>query len=701
MKARLFFQAAALFACFAVIPLFAQDLIRRPQLIVTDTSDNQTILQPTMGANDGTDDGSAAKGKDADVYTGSGSPQGAGIACTVLTSDCNGIIGYGFVQFSLAAMPTANIKSAQIQIYTGILHWGCGWPWAEDPNFGLRNVTSDWNEMTIDWNSQPSVDPTPISSYTYAGIAGVSDLKAYGWVSFDVTDLYKGWADGSIPNHGVRISHDNGSCMNCSTAYFYSSDDGITSITYSGSSGGSPNTVSAKLIDASSNEGVVGRPLTFTVGALSCIGSTDSTGLASCPLEAGSGNPNIAIVFEGDTRYYPSSLTTHITDPGNASLAYAGPYSVQNGKSAVLSALLVNYGTPLVGETVTLTLGEGATAQSCTATTDGTGLASCSVGPIAQTAGSTPVTAAFAGDGTYSPDSITVSVTTQAGFGITLSNAGNLSVTPGSATGNTSLISVTPTLGFTGTVNLTCEITSSPASAVSPATCSIPASVDITGATAATATLTVTTTSTTTLGDYAVTVTGTDAATGAITATTIVTATVHATPSFALSKSGDIAMSKGASTGNTAVITVTPSGGFTGTVNLTCAITTSIVNPKDSPTCSIAPSVSITGATAATATLTVNSTAKASNSSDRPMQKLFVLGGGPVLAIVFLFGIPTKRRKLRTTLGMLVMLAALAGGMIACGSKGDSGTTKGSYSITVTATSGSITQTNTVALTIQ
>jgi hypothetical protein len=55
-------------------------------------------------------------------------------------------------------------------------------------------------------------------------------------------------------------------------------------------------------------------------------------------------------------------------------------------------------------------------------------------------------------------------------------------------------------------------------------------------------------------------------------------------------------------------------------------------------------------------------------------------------------------------LGMLALLIALAGGVLACGGGGGTstpGTTAGIYTITVTGTSGMITAANTISLTVQ
>jgi len=80
--------------------------------------------------------------------------------------------------------------------------------------------------------------------------------------------------------------------------------------------------------------------------------------------------------------------------------------------------------------------------------------------------------------------------------------------------------------------------------------------------------------------------------------------------------------------------------------------------------------------------------------------------GGAALACILLFGIPARRSRWRSMVGMSALLTILAGGVLACGgvvSGGSSnpGTTAGAYTITVTGTSGATTATNTVTLNVQ
>jgi uncharacterized membrane protein len=280
--------------------------------------------------------------------------------------------------------------------------------------------------------------------------------------------------------------------------------------------------------------------------------------------------------------------------------------------------------------------------------------------------------------------------------GFTLTNSGNITVIAGATTGNTSIITVTPVNGLTGTVSLNC-IPSGPSGVTSPATCSItPSSVDITGATAQTATLTVTTTSTTTAGAYTVTVTGTAASVAS--QTTSVTVTVNS--GFTLSNSGAISVSPGATTGNTSTITINPVGGFSGTVSLTCAITSAPSGAIDSPTCSLSPASATT-----TSTLTVNTTA-ATTTRNNTSKPFWPAAGGAVLALLVFFGIPARKRNWTAMLGLLLLFVSAAaigcgGGSGGGGGGGNSGTTAGTYTVTVTGTSAGVTATTPVTLTVE
>ena len=176
-------------------------------------------------------------------------------------------------------------------------------------------------------------------------------------------------------------------------------------------------------------------------------------------------------------------------------------------------------------------------------------------------------------------------------------------------------------------------------------------------------------------------------------------------PSFTIAGDAGITVPAGATTGNTSTVTVTPANGFTGTISLSCTITpTAASNPA---TCNLPAAVTINGTTAQTATLTVNTTKAIALNT--PLNLFGLATGGAALACILLFGIPARRRRLSSMLGMFALLMVLAGSAIACsgkassvgGTTGTPGTTPGTYTVTLTGASGSMVQTATVALTVQ
>jgi Chitobiase/beta-hexosaminidase C-terminal domain/FG-GAP-like repeat/Bacterial Ig-like domain (group 3) len=143
--------------------------------------------------------------------------------------------------------------------------------------------------------------------------------------------------------------------------------------------------------------------------------------------------------------------------------------------------------------------------------------------------------------------------------------------------------------------------------------------------------------------------------------------------------------------GSAATVTATFSAGstYSGTLNLTCALTASPAHAQSVPTCSLNPaSVVVATGGKATTVVTVNTTAASSGNA------LNRWGGGGILALALLFVTPTLRRR-KTTL----LLIACGIAIIGCGGGGTASsgppptttpaTTPGSYTFLVTATDAS------------
>ncbi len=291
-----------------------------------------------------------------------------------------------------------------------------------------------------------------------------------------------------------------------------------------------------------------------------------------------------------------STITTFpSTVPANTNFTLAATVSTASFGNAPTGTVSFFAGTTLLGSAPVVGVPAGNFATA--------GIATLTTAKISATAS---ITATYSGDGNYlaSPASAAVTVTATSGPTFTVSSASNPTVVAGNS--GTSVITVAPTSGFTGTVALTCSV--APSNLTSTPTCSFNPTSVVLGV-AQTSTLTVATTVTTTAQQYTVTVTGTSGATVVTTPVTL-TVTAPVVPSFTVSSASNptiVAANLG-----TSVITVAPVNGFTGTVALTCSVAPS--NLISTPGCSFNPTSIVLGASQ-TSTMTVTTTTTTSASA--------------------------------------------------------------------------------------
>jgi hypothetical protein len=426
-----------------------------------------------------------------------------------------------------------------------------------------------------------------------------------------------------------------------------------------------PATTSSALTFSASSTAATGTAtvtITGTSGALTAATSIALTVNASVP------PPSFTIA--------PSAPTLSTTQGGGAS----DTITVTPAGGFAGSVTLAATGLP-----------SGVAAAFATNPTTGSSVLTLSAGATAATG---PATVTITGTSGALTASTTIALTVNAGFTLS-SSPSSLSVAEG--TSGTSTISVTDVGNFVFSVTL--------------AATGLPSGVTAafaTNPTTGSSVLTLSADSTAAIGTATVTITGTS---GLLTATTTVALTVTSAPTFTGSPGGTttITIAPGATTGNTATITVTSQNGFSGTVNLTCAITPAATT--DPATCSLATnSVTVNGTTTATDVLTVNTTA-ATSAENRMKKLLWPSTGGMALALLLFFRVP-RRRNWLAMLGLLVLFCCF--GTMGCGGGGsssgggggggggNSGTTAGTYTVTVTGTAGTTSVTlATIGLTVQ
>jgi hypothetical protein len=90
---------------------------------------------------------------------------------------------------------------------------------------------------------------------------------------------------------------------------------------------------------------------------------------------------------------------------------------VAGGDHSIVVAVGHERHAPISGRSVMMSLGSGATAQSCGAVTDAAGAASCQIDVVDQPVGTVDGSAAFAGDDRYQPATATGAVSVTAASG--------------------------------------------------------------------------------------------------------------------------------------------------------------------------------------------------------------------------------------------------------------------------------------------
>jgi subtilase family serine protease len=171
-------------------------------------------------------------------------------------------------------------------------------------------------------------------------------------------------------------------------------------------------------------------------------------------------------------------------------------------------------------------------------------------------------------------------------------------------------------------------------------------------------------------------------------------------PDFSLkaSPSNSITITAPGQSGST-FISATPIAGFTGTITLTCALPSTMTYGI----CSLSTTYIFPGGSTI---VTVSTTSP--STTFRPLNRpsWFIPSAGTLFACIFLLLIPRKKRRAKLAFGCLVF-ALLAAALVACGGKTSSplpsspGTPPGSYAATVTATSGTLTHSLTIPVTVQ
>ncbi len=186
------------------------------------------------------------------------------------------------------------------------------------------------------------------------------------------------------------------------------------SVTATSGTYGQPTTISGTLTNSVTGAPISGQTVTLTLnGTQTCTAVTNSKGQASCSITPNepSGSYTVSGTFGGGTNsttLLPSSgHNCFVVNQAPTIVTYTGQTSASSGQTLTLSSTLTtSSGAPISGQTVVETLGSGRSAQSCTAVTNSSGVASCTI-TVNQVYGTGTVTVSYGGNTYYQSSSST------------------------------------------------------------------------------------------------------------------------------------------------------------------------------------------------------------------------------------------------------------------------------------------------------
>ncbi len=423
-------------------------------------------------------------------------------------------------------------------------------------------------------------------------------------------------------------------------------------------------------------------PTTYYNCTANCNAFTYATGTVTFT-DNGNAVNTVAVNAEGDAEYATGALAV-----GNHSIAgtYSGDASYNKGTSAPATVAFtvikgntavqvssplstINAGVPLIITAVVETAGGGvAPTGMVTFMAGSTSLGSSSVSALANSYGSATYTitsaqsAALSGSvsltATYSGDTNYNGSTTTAGFVLTVSSAAPLKTSTTTATASAMTTSPAAAIGVSITVTGQSGSTA-PSGTVDLQSGGFdltPGGINLTAGSGDTSTASSSLDSSSLIqGNNTVVITYSGDTTYSPSQTTLALANPKADFSL-VAQTPTVTLAAGAT--GTAGLGLGSINGFNASVGLACTAPSGM-------TCSLNPtSVTVNGNTSATLTVVAATT----STSAIKASAWFVASGGATLAGVFLFGLPARRRRWSTLLG-LVILAFLTAG-IGCGGGG-------------------------------
>lgn len=114
-----------------------------------------------------------------------------------------------YIQFDLSMIPAhARVVSAEMALYQMYAP-------AASQTYEVHVVESAWNELTMNWTTQPPTNPAVVSTVN-------APTEKDVWLAWNVTSAVQAWVNGETPDYGlmIRIQHERTGVPNEASGFF-------------------------------------------------------------------------------------------------------------------------------------------------------------------------------------------------------------------------------------------------------------------------------------------------------------------------------------------------------------------------------------------------------------------------------------------------------------------------------------------------
>ncbi|OOP56662.1 MAG: hypothetical protein AYP45_07870 [Candidatus Brocadia carolinensis] len=131
-------------------------------------------------------------------------------------STCNSVNAKAYIQFDISSLPDTVER-----VYLGVTHY------PHPQTYCYSNCCADFYFYPVlePWNEISTPSSPPLEGPSVYGPINISFPNNFGNKEYDITEIYRQWKSGLVPNNGLVIYSPDGTCNNAAVGFIVGSSD--------------------------------------------------------------------------------------------------------------------------------------------------------------------------------------------------------------------------------------------------------------------------------------------------------------------------------------------------------------------------------------------------------------------------------------------------------------------------------------------